>query len=256
MQFVRKKKRGQNQKARRTWFSAEGYRIVWRNEVHKICVPARYQACVRTLIPDSNGELRQMWDFVNHNRRVIKTLQAAQEECEKHNCLWTKACQAGGIRALRELFGGNVPMGLPVWARKTMDRRLYAILTDHGPITYRDDEEDEPSTEDSEMAKARSKQTDNRVSMEEATSLGGRRKALAARRSKTELAALRESLKAQVQAKTPQSKTKIAGALKKTAAKGKDKIPPTALRLINPIYLGMDVIPEKIADGLKKNPRL
>ena len=93
MQFVRKKKRGQNQKARRTWFSAEGYRIVWRNEVHKICVPARYQACVRTLIPDSNGELRQMWDFVNHNRRVIKTLQAAQEECEKHKCLWTKAAR-------------------------------------------------------------------------------------------------------------------------------------------------------------------
>ena len=106
------------------------------------------------------------------------------------------------------------------------------------------------------MAKPRAKQTGNKVSMEEATTLGGRRKALAARRSKTEIAALRESLKAQAQAKTPQSKAKIAGALKKTAAKGKDKIPPTALRLINPIYLGMDVIPEKIADGLKKNPRL
>ena len=105
------------------------------------------------------------------------------------------------------------------------------------------------------MARARAKQSDNRVSMEAATSLGGRRKALADRRSKTELAALRESLKAQAQAKGRGTKAKIAGALKKTAAKGKDKIPPTALRLINPTYLGMDVIPAKIADGLKKNPR-
>ena len=54
------------------------------------------------------------------------------------------------------------------------------------------------------MARAPAKQTDNQVSMEDATSLGGRRKALAARRSKTELAALRESLKAQAQAKGPQ----------------------------------------------------
>ena len=42
------------------------------------------------------------------------------------------------------------------------------------------------------MARARAKQSDNRVSMEAATSLGGRRKALAAQRSKTELAVLRE----------------------------------------------------------------
>jgi hypothetical protein len=292
MQFVRKKKRGQNQKVRRTWFSGEGYRIIWRKEVHDVRVPARFQACVRTLIPDSGGELRQMWDFVNHKRRLTKTLQAAQDECEKHKCLWTKACQAGGIRALKELFGGKVPMGLPLWARKKMDRRLYAILTDNRPMKYRDDEEDESCTESSQpasgapdpgsparisdssaspteaanlstprtrninMAKARTRQTDNRVSMEEATSLGGRRKALAARRSKTELAALREDLQAQAKTKGSQAKAKIAGTLKKTAAKGKDKIPPTALRLINPTYLGMDVIPEKIADGLKKNPRL
>ena len=52
------------------------------------------------------------------------------------------------------------------------------------------------------MAKPRAKQTDNKVSMEEATTLGGRRKALAARRSKTELAALRETLKAQAQTKS------------------------------------------------------
>ena len=147
MEFVRKKRRGQNQKVRRTWFSEEGYRIVWRKEVYGIRVPARFQACVRTLIPYSSGELRQMWDFVNHKRHLSKTLAAAQEECEKHQRLWTKVCEAGGIRALRELFGGKLPTGLPLWARKKMDRRLYAILTDNRPMKYRDDEEDESCTE-------------------------------------------------------------------------------------------------------------
>ena len=152
MEFVRKRKRGQDKKVRRTWFSEEGYRIVWRKEVHGVCVPARFQACVRTLIPYSGGELRQMWDFVNHKRRLIKTLAAAQEECEKHQRLWTKACEAGGVRALRELFGGKLPTGLPLWARKKMDRRLYAILTDNRPMKYRDDEEDESCTESSQPA--------------------------------------------------------------------------------------------------------
>ena len=147
MEFVRKKKRGQNQKVRRTWFSEEGYRIVWRKEVHGVCVPARFQACVRTLVPYSNGELRPMWDFVNHKRRLIKTLKAAEEECEKHKRLWTKATEATGIRALKELFG-RLPSGLPLWARKKMDRRLYAILTDNRPGECRtEDEEDELCTE-------------------------------------------------------------------------------------------------------------
>ena len=79
MEFVRRRKRGQDKKVRRTWFSEEGYRIIWRKEVHGVCVPARFQACVRTLIPYSDGELRQMWDFVNHKRRLIKTLTAARK---------------------------------------------------------------------------------------------------------------------------------------------------------------------------------
>ena len=133
MEFVRKKKRGQNQKVRRTWFSEEGYRIIWRKEVYGVRVPARFQACVRVLVPYSDGQLRPMWDFVNRNRRLMKTLKAAEEECEKHKRLWTKACEATGIRALKELFGGKLPLGLPLWARKKMDRRLYAILTDNRP---------------------------------------------------------------------------------------------------------------------------
>ncbi len=94
MDFRRKKKRGQNQKVRRTWFSEDGYRIVWRKEVYGVRVPPRFQACVRVLVPYSDGQLRPMWDFVNRNHRLIKTLKAAQEECEKHKRLWTKAIEA------------------------------------------------------------------------------------------------------------------------------------------------------------------
>jgi hypothetical protein len=177
MEFVRRKKRGQNHKVRRTWFSEEGYRIVWRKEVHGVRVPARFQTCVRVLVPYSDGELRQMWDFVNHKRRLIKTLAAAQEECEKHYRLWVQACEATGIRALKELFGGKLPSGLPVWARKKLDRRLYAILTDNRPsVKYRDDEEDESCTESSQPASDAPgpggpiKTTDSSASPTEATS--------------------------------------------------------------------------------------
>ena len=147
MEFVRRRKRGQNKKVQRTWFSQEGYRIVWRREVWGVRVPARFQACVRTLIPYSDGQPHQMWEFVNHRRRLVKTLQAAQDECEKHKRLWEKACETKGYRALKELFGGKLPSGMPLWARKNMDRRLYAILIDNRPMKYREDEEDETCTE-------------------------------------------------------------------------------------------------------------
>ena len=80
MQFVRKKKRGQNQKARRSWFSQDGYRIIWRKEVHGVRVPPRFQACVRIVIPHSGNrdEDFQMWDFVNCKRRLYKTMKAAR----------------------------------------------------------------------------------------------------------------------------------------------------------------------------------
>jgi len=149
MEFIRKKKRGQSQKVQRTWFSEEGYRIVWRREVYGVCVPARFQACVRVLVPYSDGQLRPMWDFVNHNRRLMKTRKAAKEECKNHKRLWAKACEATGIRALKELFGGTLPLGLPLWTRKRLDRRLYAILIDNRPLKQHDDEEAETCTESS-----------------------------------------------------------------------------------------------------------
>ncbi len=153
MEFIRRKKRGQSQKVQRTWFAEEGYRIVWRREVYGVRVPARFQACVRVLVPYSDGQLRPMWDFVNHNRRLMKTLKAAEEECEKHKRLWAKACEATGIRALKELFDGKLPWDLPLWTRKRLDRRLYAILIDNRPLKKnRDDEEAESCTESSQPA--------------------------------------------------------------------------------------------------------
>ena len=149
MIFVRKKKRGQTQRVQRTWFSDEGYRIVWRKEVCGVHVPARFQACVRMLIPYSDGQLRPMWDFVNHKRRLIKTFKAAIEECERHRSRWTKVCETTSIRALKEVFGGKLPMGLPLWARKKMDRRLYAILIDNRPGKYRTDDEEAESCNES-----------------------------------------------------------------------------------------------------------
>jgi hypothetical protein len=139
MNFIRKKKRGQNQKVRKTWFSEEGYRITWRKEIYGVQVPARYQACVRMLVPYSDGQLRPVWDFVNRSHRLIKTLKKAEKECEKHKRLWTKAIEAAGVRALKELFG-KLPFGLPLWTRKKLNRRLYTILTNNQPAKYRNDE--------------------------------------------------------------------------------------------------------------------
>jgi hypothetical protein len=80
--------------------------------------------------------LFETWDFTDPARRLFKTRGKAEESCEKHKRLWTKACEATGVRALKELFG-KLPLGLPMWARKKMDRRLYAILIDNRPGKYR-----------------------------------------------------------------------------------------------------------------------
>ena len=146
MDFIRKRKRGSHARTQKHWFSEDSYRIVWRREIFGIRVPPRFQATVRVLVPYSDGQLRPMWDFCNRNRRLIKTFKAAVEECERHQCLWIKAIEATGVRALKELFGGKLPLGLPLWARKKVDRRLYAILIDNRPLKYRDDEEDESCT--------------------------------------------------------------------------------------------------------------
>lgn len=123
MEFKRKKKRGYSQKTRRFWFSEDDYRIVWRCEAFGIEVPPGFQATVRVMLPDG----REMWDFVG--RRLFKTRKAAQEACEKHQRLWTKAAEATGIRKLEELFG-KVPLGYPLWVRSKLNRNVYGLLMD------------------------------------------------------------------------------------------------------------------------------
>lgn len=124
MEFVRKKLRGQNQKVRRTWLSEESYRIIWRKEAWGIELPPAFQATVRVVLPQGN----EMWDFVG--RPLYKTMKAAQEACQKHQRLWSKAIEATGVRALQELFG-KIPSGCPVWAKPKLNRKLYGLLMDN-----------------------------------------------------------------------------------------------------------------------------
>jgi hypothetical protein len=145
MNFVRKRKRGSRSQTRKFWFSPEGYRVIWRCAACGIALTPGYHATVRILLPGI--ELREMWDFVGR-RRLYKTFHAAVEECEKHCHLWAKAIEAGGIRALRELFGGKLPSGLPLWTRKNIDRRLYAILMDNRPLKYHEEDDESCSSPD------------------------------------------------------------------------------------------------------------
>ena len=145
MEFTRKKKKGEKQKVRRFWFSPEGYRIVWRCEVHGVQVPARYQACVRTIIPNYSGiegQSFEMSDFTDPKHRLFKVLGKAQESCERHQRLWEKACEATGVRSLIDIFGGKLPSGIPLWVKKKMPRKLYEILSRPRSVKYRDEEDE------------------------------------------------------------------------------------------------------------------
>jgi hypothetical protein len=128
MEFTRKKRRGQKQSSCKTWTSEDQYRIVWRKEVAGVSVPPRYQATVRTVIPNygNTGRPFEMWEFTE-SRRQFKTLKAAKDSCEAHRKLWDKACQATGERGLKELFG-RIPFGFPVWAKAQLPRKVYDRL--------------------------------------------------------------------------------------------------------------------------------
>jgi hypothetical protein len=118
------------------WLSVEGYRIVWRKEVCGIPVPARFQATVRIMLPES----KQMWDFTE--RRLFKTLAKAQESCERHHRLWLQACDATGVRSLLKIFG-KLPFGIPLWVRKKLNRTVYEILSQPRSAKYLEEEERE-----------------------------------------------------------------------------------------------------------------
>ena len=142
MEFNRKKKRGINQKTCRFWFSAEGYRITWRKEVFGVAMQPGFQACIRTIIPGCfESGSTEMWDFVNRDKRLYKTIKAAIADCEQHQQLWNQATECTGIRAIQELFGCR-PTGIPKWVVTKLDRRISAILLDTQP-GYKDEVEEE-----------------------------------------------------------------------------------------------------------------
>jgi len=166
MEFKRRKKRGQRGKVRRTWISSDQYRIIWFKESFGVTVPPRFQATVRVVIPgpgqrnDITGENTEqgsltweLWDFVNHRRPLIKTMKAAQGECSKHKALWLKACEAGGARELKELFG-KIPNGMPVWTTKKANRKVYGLCMDSQPIKYQENEECNDQNDQSETSRS------------------------------------------------------------------------------------------------------
>lgn len=159
MKFRRKKKQGPDRKTRRLWLSPEGYRIIWRKEVHRVTVRAGYQVCVRTIVPGNfeTGQL-EIWDFVNPNKPLSKTMKAAVAACEQHQELWSRATECTGIRAFRELFGRQ-PSAIPKWVLSKLNRRIMAILLDVGPRCSRDHEEesDAPSSETPPVTKPATK---------------------------------------------------------------------------------------------------
>ncbi len=155
MEFVRKKKRGQNAKVQRTWFSEEGYRIFWRKEAFGVEMTPAYMACVKVMVPNvgqdwyTTPELERgkpksaiMWDFVDPAHHLQKKLKTAQETCEKHKRLWTKACATTGIRGIIELFG-KVPSAVPVWVKSKLPKKVLEVLTRPPHLSYDDEDEEE-----------------------------------------------------------------------------------------------------------------
>ena len=145
MEFTRKKKRGQSRKTQKMWLSSEGYRIVWRKTVSGVALPARFQATVRIVVPNYGGAVGysfQMWDFTDSKHRVFKVRRRAEESCEQHRRLWMKACEATGIRGVIDIFG-KLPVGIPLWARKKLNRRVLEVLMRPTSAKYREEDEEE-----------------------------------------------------------------------------------------------------------------
>ena len=141
MNFTKKRAK----KGRKIFLAEEGYRIIWRRTVCGVRVPARFQASVKAVLP--YGE---MWDRVTSEPHWYKTMTAAQKACEKHYRLWSKACEAPGLRAIRELFG-RLPLGLPKWAMTKINPRIRVAMLCASPsgrtsLSLTSDDEDTTDT--------------------------------------------------------------------------------------------------------------
>jgi len=122
MNFIRKKKRGFNQKVQQLWVNTDGYQITWRKEAFGISIPASYHACIKVVTP--NGE--ETLEFVSH-KRLYKGFSAAVEDCEKHQQLWLEATQCTGIQALKRLFV-YLPNSVPKWTLTQFNPEILSLI--------------------------------------------------------------------------------------------------------------------------------
>lgn len=155
MEFVRKKRRGQQQSVSREWVSDDGhYRIVWRREVYGVKVRPGYHPLVRSI----NNFGFEFWSFAGA-RRPYKTLDLAKEACEKNRRLWEAFCKiaeserkgrADRVRALdaKATLGSGasahkIMSVLPIWVKEAAEPFLIRILFPVGRRWADDDECDE-----------------------------------------------------------------------------------------------------------------
>lgn len=140
MNFVRKRKRGVNQRDQKVWFS-EGhhYRITWVRKVFGVEVTPHYHVCVYAMRPDG----KKYWDFAGR-RGPYKKLSTAIEAAEKHEKVWRNALsiivgdRKGRNDRLRNLdwksrpgekpTKGRLLGSVPVWVKKESPDLLRAIM--------------------------------------------------------------------------------------------------------------------------------
>lgn len=148
MTFVRKKRRGQDQRVRRTWFDEKhDYRINWSHECHGVRVPPHFYSCVRVVV---NGF--EYWEFCGA-RKPYRTYAEAQDWAERHREIWNRALD-GGFRELRSLRANegigkgvtysNPLNALPLWVKReapNLATIVRALFTDK-PCKLPDDDTD------------------------------------------------------------------------------------------------------------------
>ena len=67
-------------KHRKEWRGGRGsYKIVWRDRVCDVTVPAAYQITILTRIDG-----RDFWELLNRQKPLKRTLKAAKRACEHH----------------------------------------------------------------------------------------------------------------------------------------------------------------------------
>jgi len=160
LNFVRKKKRGMNQKVERYWFSDCGqYRIYWIKEAFGVAVQPHYQACVLCL-QSIDLPVRQ-WDFAGR-RGPYKTMGASVQACEQHQKNWEIAIaisegeRPGRSEKLRTLEHRSrvksirdkkvvyqrTMSGTPVWVRNRANSALMNFFFPRGKKQRVEDEEE------------------------------------------------------------------------------------------------------------------